>query len=514
MPRHPPYPHSDHARDRATWWLVFALVVAAGTAWVVAAPLFTGPDEVSQARRAAAVVRGELTGSRHDAGPPLLVDVTVPDLYGVPADDQWRCFLGPLVPGTPQEPMALVPAPCRGLHPTGERVTAATVQYRGQPAFYAFVGLGTLVSDGVPGAYAMRFLGLVAAAAFVASAAVSARQARDPALAGAALLLALTPAVVYLAASTNPSALEIATALSAWAAGMVLIDPTRAPDATVVRRFSVALLVLVVTRGLSPVFGAGLVGVLGALAGRTRVLALGRRRDVRLWGAACLVATGLSLAWLAHIQSAYPLPDRPGSGAVRALGWLPWYLRQSVGVFGTNDSALPPAVAGAWWLLVAALVGLGIAGSPRRVGAGALAVLGAGLALSVTAEGLSLPPIGFFWQGRYALPVLFGALVIATWRAGPLEASAAVRNTSRTVLVGAVTGVHLWAFVVVGSHHADRAGAASTRPTGQTGIATLVGRWAPPLPQAALLVLYVTAVFAVGVSLTTGPGRRPTASPR
>ena len=38
-------------------------------------------------------------------------------------------------------------------------------------------------------------------------------------------------------------------------------------------------------------------------------------------------------------------PPGKGTGWTTAFGYLPWYLRQAVGVFGTNDSALHPLVA-------------------------------------------------------------------------------------------------------------------------------------------------------------------------
>jgi hypothetical protein len=41
----------------------------------------------------------------------------------------------------------------------------------------------------------------------------------------------------------------------------------------------------------------------------------------------------------------------------------------------------------------------------------------------VGAEGYSLPPIGFFWQGRYALPILVGVPIVA----GHLVARAGAR---------------------------------------------------------------------------------------
>ncbi len=438
------------ATERAAWWLTAAATIAAGAVWAFATPLFTGPDEVSQARRAAAVARGELTGRQERPGPPLLLTVDVPPLYGEPAEENWLCHLGPLVAGAPQEPMALPSPPCPDLRapraePISGLVAAETVQYRGQPFFYGLAGLPTLVADGVVGAYGMRMVVVVLTAALVASAATTLVGSDRRDLAAVGLVACLTPGVLYLSASTNPSAVEIAAAISAWAAvGALATRRSGAgPDAgsgvvagaggdvgasedvdaetgRLVTRLGVALVVLTLCRGLGPGFAVAVVGGGGLIAGWGRTRELLGRTDVRWWSAAVAAALAASLAWLAHIGSAFPLPERVGSGAAQAVGWLPWYLRQSVGVFGTNDSALAPVAAAAWCVVALGVfatgsVGLWRQGTPtagRHAAVAALA-LGGGVVLNVTAEGLSIPPIGFFWQGRYALPLLLGGIVLS-----------------------------------------------------------------------------------------------------
>lgn len=475
--------------DYRTWRRVFGFTFVAAVAWILATPLMTGPDEVAQARRAAAVARGQIQGERIGTGPPLVLEVSVPELYGEPGDQQWRCFLGPLVPGTPQEPMTLAPADCPELPRGDTLVEVPTVQYRGQPFFYALSGLPTLVSTGPAGAYGMRLVGALVASALVASTAVTVRRAPWPPLAGLALLGALTPAVVYLAASTNPSAVEITAALCAWAAGTALATSAASDDRRLIARFGASLTVLVLTRGLSPVFAGVIGGTCFFLAGWPRVRFLLARRDVRIWGAVLAFAAALSVGWLAQLGRTHPLPDRPGSGWTTALGYLPWYLRQAVGVFGTNDSALTPTVTAlwvaAWIVIVAAALWALIRRDSRRARRPVLVTLGCivgGLAMQVSAEGLSLPPIGFFWQGRYALPLLFGALIVASV-SGPPQPTGPTRHrasTHRAAVAAGATGfvaVHCWAFVVVARHHGGGG-------QGSVGISDALLRpgWNPPLP--------------------------------
>ena len=60
--------------------------------------------------------------------------------------------------------MRLAPAACHGLDASSREVEVGTVQYRGQPFFYAVAGLPTLVDTGRTGAYLMRLGGLLPAA--------------------------------------------------------------------------------------------------------------------------------------------------------------------------------------------------------------------------------------------------------------------------------------------------------------------------------------------------------------
>jgi hypothetical protein len=501
---------------------VFGLVAAAGLVWAVATPLFTGPDEVSQARRAAAVARGQLTGRQERPDPALLLTVDVPGLYGRPAEDQWLCHLGPLVDGAPQEAMALPSPPCPDLGAAGPApVAAETVQYRGQPFFYALVGAPTLVDQGLAGAYAMRAVGVLVTAALVASAAVTLAGTRRPELAGLGLLGCLTPGVLYLSGSTNPSAVEIAAALSAWAAvgvlaGTDLSRPSRTTGAAgatggpgpasgpvdvdrLVRRLGTALVVLTLCRGLGPAFAAAVVLVGGLAAGAARSRALLGRSDLRWWAGAVAGATAASAAWLAHIGRTFPLPDRPGSGWADAFGWLPWYLRQSVGVFGTNDSAVSPAATVLWCLVVLGVTAVGAAAHLRarrpRTAALAVTTLAGGLALNVTAEGFSLPPIGFFWQGRYALPLLVGGVVLAAVSSpdaavSPQQGSAPWRMARGPWVPAAAVliTVHAQGFTVVARHHGSPAGAAAwvwvvAYTALITALAVTLGRRPPPPPS-------------------------------
>jgi hypothetical protein len=508
-----PVPQLPIQSERRSWWTLFVLWALMGVAWALATPPVTGPDEVEQARRAAAVARGELIGDRQPGVPPLVVDVRVPDTYGEASVDHWRCFLGPLVTGSPQEAMVLPPSTCPPISSSRELVTVQTVQYRGQPFFYAWVGLGTW-APGVSGMYLMRLLSIVAVAALLASASRALREAGRGGRASLALAVTVTPMVLYLAASTNPSGLETAAAITAWAAGLALADARVDISPRGVARFGVALAVLAAARGLGPLFAAAVLAGVATVAGWRRTAELGRRHEVWAWGGAVAVSVALSGAWLAHVQGHYELPDRPGTGWATALGYLPWYLRQAVGVFGTNDSALHPVVAGAWVAVAVGVIAAGLVRASPRARLVAGSALVAGLAIQVSAEGLSVPPIGFFWQGRYALPLLVGAVLAATaappargHEAGPAGRTASTGGILRGAAAVVLAGVHVVAFLTVLRHY-------TAEGPGSLGVAEALfdPRWHPPVAPLALLIVFSAATVATLVVLLRSAPVRPVGS--
>jgi hypothetical protein len=492
---------------RARWSATFALLLAIQAAWALATPLMTGPDESSHAVRAAAVARGQLAG---DHGPDLLgspnvfVRVRVPEAYGR-ADSAAVCFLGTSrtgrlggqAPGTAPE--------CSGLDGGDRQVTAATLQYRGQPLYYALVGWTSRLSPDATGMYLMRLATAAIVAAVLASAFASARLLPAPRLGAAAVGLTATPVVLSLGGSVNSSAVEVAAAVGLWAGAAAL---ARAPEVggRLVARTGLAAALLVSARGLGPVFALVVLAAMVPVAGRERLRALFARRDLRWWLGIAALSFVASATWLAWIQAEFPLAERPGSGIGHAVGLVPYFLQQTVTVFSVNDVELPWAAGLLWLVPVLALVT-----AAWRRGTGWARVLPVGVAvaavvLDVTAEGASLPPIGYFWQGRYVLPLLVGVPVLAAALADRDPQGATPRGDAAAsgrgsgvgwpavAAAAAAVALHAWAFLAAGRHFAsrgpDRLGWAD---------ALTDPRWQPPLlplPAWAALVLAAAAALA------------------
>ena len=145
----------------------------------------------------------------------------------------------------------------------------------------------------------MRFVSVLLAAALLASTFVTASEAQLPTFAGAGLLLAVTPTVLFLAGSVNPSGLEIAAAIAVWASGALFA--TRAAQGRfsnrLVDRLGIAAIALVIARPLGPLWLALAGVVLFIVARRRGVARLWSSMRCRWWLAGIVSATVLVLAW-------------------------------------------------------------------------------------------------------------------------------------------------------------------------------------------------------------------------
>lgn len=501
MPPPQPLPPSSSRRTsseagerRRAWLVTAALLTLAGAAWAFSTPLMSGADESDHAIRAAAVVRGQPVGgaTRELLGHPnVFIEVEVPEAYSE-ARVVSTCFIDPPDDNPDQTFQRAGEKECRSSMQGGFRtVTTTTLQYRGQPSYYAVVGLPTLIWPGAAGVTAMRVLSGAMTAALLAAALLTARSLPGSPLLPIAVLAGATPVCLWLSGQVNSGGFEIAAALLLWSSAVVLVR-AEVPTGRMVTGVGLSFTLLTICRGLSPAFGLGVLAVVALVSDRARLRSLTRRRDVRIWGSVGAVATLASVAWLAFIQLRYPLDARPGTGVASALGSWDWYLRQAVGVFGVNEIVLPLPAVMAWGAVVAVIVAVGLASASGRDRAvvGLFAV--GAFALNVTAEGLSFPPIGYYWQGRYVLPLLVGVAVLAAGArpSGGRQASRALRILHLRTLGVVLVVVQVWAFAFVGRYFAGRG-------RGDLGFldAWRDPVWSPPLlPAWAWTVLYALAI--------------------
>lgn len=482
----------DAGDDRRQWWAYFGALLAVTAAWALATPLMTGHDEDANAVRAAAVVRGQFVGrllppSETGLVENSVVEVDVPEAYDR-AGDVGECFLG--IPHERFPGIALPPpgrVDCPGIGDGDGTAVARTTQHRHPPAYHALVGLPTLLLRGTAGAYLMRLIGAALCSALLASAFVSVRQFPNSRLVAVAVFTVLTPEVVYLAATVNTAGPEAAASISLWVNGLALATSDGLADRSLVRRGGVALVVLVLSRPMGPAFAALALGVSALLAGRGRVVALARRTDVRGWAMAGAGGIVANLAWLAYIQRRWPIAPFEGTGAVEAVGRIGWWMRGVVGVFGSTDVIPPVALHLLYGLIALVVVTLGVRSARPRDALIVVALLVAGAGLLVSGEGLAFPQTGYWWQGRYVLPILIGGIITAS-----VVARGQPRVRWGPVALAALCAVHVAMLCYAARHYAVGYGGPANPVRYFTDPA-----WSPPTGPA---VLYVAA-FAVALAM-------------
>lgn len=398
---------------RGRWWATFVVAFALGASWALTVPPSGGPDEQAHLLKAVGVARGDLSTSITwvesglGSSPETKVD-TVAGYAGGVLYEQLACWSG-----VPDQPTSCAPP----LPDTmGEEMKSATYVGAYQPFYYAAVGWPTRVLPPSTGVYAARFMSVALNAALAASALASARQLGRMTLIGT--VLAITPAVAFMAATVNPQGPEILAATALWSTGLLLL---RNPDVgrRVVIRLGLAAVVLASARPTGTALTAMLLATLVVAAAEpTSLRQAWRRRSVR--ATAALVAAA-SVANLGHVLATdalnsvirTPLPAGSKPAHRLALEAAPDLLRDQVGLLSwhgrfTLDLAVPLVIA--WSAPAVALIGTALVMGPWRSRLTLLALVAGWVSMPVVAALLE-PEVG--WQGRYGLPLGVGLTILA-----------------------------------------------------------------------------------------------------
>jgi hypothetical protein len=381
--------------------------------------------------RATAVPRGQLIGERQGTGDQIVVGLRVPEGYA-----DWvrlQCYTV-----TTKDTPACAPAFKNSAHLT----KSFSDEYRAFPAYYAIVGTLSILSPGQLGFYLMRVLSALLCAAFLASAFAATRSFAHRSLVTAAVALAMTPQVFFLAGVINSNSIEIAIAICLWTSVLGLALGQDEPTSRDVTRAGVAAIALALTRGLSPGFVIVVLVAAALLASAERRRSLVQRTDVRPWGVGLAVAFAIAAGWIANLQERYPL-HRTGEGLAHALRVTPEVLRESVGepygpvggFLPTIHVWLPLYVYVIWALGTLGLVVLAFVASRTRARLVLLGVIAVALLLPIASDAFSVPPIGLPWIGRYGLPLLVGIPILAAAVYDERSAPRWISSAARALLV-------------------------------------------------------------------------------
>ena len=437
---------------RRTWWASFVLTSVLAGLWCLASPVYAGPDEPSHVIRAVALDHGQLTGS--ELSPRLkrqlregrqdYLMVRVPAYYGPTGKPTCFAYL------------SNVTAQCSVLARSVREVDGATYVARQPPAYYAAVGMASwLRQTGSSAIYVMRFLSVLIASAFAATAIMAVRRSRGSRVVAVGLAIAITPMVLFMSSVVNPSALEITASLVVWVCGLILVfNAPRRVDRRLVTAVGIAGCVLALARQLGPLWlGLVTLTILG-VSNEPALRNLARSNWVRLWAALIAASSVFQVAWgliekpldvsrsgrsLGHADAPEVLRTTLGATSVR--------YREMIGNFGWLDTASPAVTWALWTAVLAFLLFAAVVWVTRRQMLVVLGLLLAAIVVPVVIESLEFGSASYSWQGRYTLPIAVGIPILAAVTIGSTERGREI-VTGRVVLtIGVLLAVaHFFAF--------------------------------------------------------------------
>ena len=433
-------PHGKGARKREiTPALVLSSYVLLSLAWIVGNPPAGAPDEWSHYLRAVSLGDGQLVGRKPPGleGALVIVGATRPPFLDEQTYRNELAFVASTTrevklpagktPGwfrCGQQNDPFVPARCFNDAPPLDETKEwfnPTSAYQPFP-YLAMAAISRI--DASPdtldrlmrGGKALMSLALVAAGFFV----LWSPAARLVSLVGP--LVAMTPMVVFLASTLNPSGLEIMSAVAFSCAMLRLTrsdstDPSR--SCWVLAAVSGAVLSLSRTQG-----PAWVILILGLITmtdstGRFFRMAVKQQRYSRPAAVALLAAAVMNRVWEYSYGARLSFDPWPlATSLAQGIAQLPAVLREHVGVFNYLEVRMPLLAYGLWGALVVALLAVALLVGTRRQRMMLLITTAAALALPVFLVATTMRHTGFGLQGRYVLgfsvlaPMLAGEILV------------------------------------------------------------------------------------------------------
>lgn len=470
----------DPLLRRRRWRLSFALFFMLAGAWSLTAPLFSAPDEPAHVIKAAGAVRGQLVG-RASALPTvgvMRVPVGIASANEVPG-----CFAF----------KSDVSAACAPAVRNGYSIShAPTTANLYPPVYYLLIGWPSLLAPSAVSVYLMRTVNAALCAALIASAVRSAMSFRHPRPMLLAVALATTPMVVFLSGAVNPSAVEISSAICLWVSGALLVsEPVIAERGRVLNRIGIAAAMLASMRWFSPVFLGIIALTLAALASRSTLAGLVRDRRAWIWSSVVAASTLLTLGWTMVEGGSQQSTSQEGThialGTVLrgVIGRQDFNVRQMIGFFGWLDTPSPSLTYDLWFLLVGFLFIVALIYSRGRLRRVMVAMTLVTAILPIAIETKFFPAQGYFWQGRYTLPLAVGVVILAGLAVSRDSAAAAMLSRAPGPIITALSAAHGLAYLAFAQRFS----------VGKRGPLNFLSgpHWSPPVP---FLVLVPVALVA------------------
>jgi predicted membrane protein DUF2142 len=419
-------------------WLVFASYALLVAAWVVGNPPPGAADEWSHYLRAVSLGHGQLLGTysgREGAlaivgatRPPFLDEKTYQDELAILAQNTRKVRIpAGLTPGwfrCGQQTDPLVPAHCLmnalPLDQPGEWFNQ-TATYQPfpylLPAAISWVDVSPDNLDRL-----MRAGKAFVSLAFFAAAVFLLWNAESRLVSLVGLIVAITPMMVFLSATLNPSGLEIAAAL-AFAASLLRLVRDDAGRTLRWHWWALAAsgAALSLSRTQGPVWVVLLFGIVVTSRHPSAFLRLmvEERRRFRPAAIVVVVAIVLNRVWEYAYGPRLAFDPWPLSASVsEGFRQLPAVLREQVGVFNYLEVLMPRLAYGLWGVLGVALTTTALLVGSKWQRLHLIVSIGAALALPVVLVATTMRHTGFGLQGRYVLsfslvvPLLAGEILL------------------------------------------------------------------------------------------------------
>lgn len=366
--------------------------------------MFRGPDEIEHLLRGSGVALGE-----------VLPPDTPPEEPGVLRAD------GTLVQQT--KPVCttlrkeLDPSFCRPRSQNADgTVDAQSTATRYLPTYYVALAPAYLAGgDTYP--YLLRALSGLWCAIVLAWAWSLTALARKTLWGMTAMVVAMTPAVLFASIVVAPNGLQYAGALLLWSALMAMRRASGPSKSTALGAGAGGCL-LAVTHTTGPLWlGLVLATWLTFIGWRTGYSLLWRQGPTARVAVATVLVSALStVIWVWTFSTNAPGAGEPLVAETKAIGVIPntvlWVL-QTIGVMPYRFGILWPVVYVLWLLPLVVLVVSGFKAADGRARASMGVAVAASVAVPAAATVLTYEVMGFGWQGRYGLPLLFGIVLVA-----------------------------------------------------------------------------------------------------
>ncbi|MEP7204341.1 MAG: DUF2142 domain-containing protein [Ilumatobacteraceae bacterium] len=451
-----------------------ALLVVVVT-WTVGIPKFASPDETGHVFKAYGTAHGQLLGVPAPGFPNNLREFDGPDSLG---PTNLQCYNG----------QPDVPAGCAT--EISPQLISSAARY--PPWYYGLVGVPVAVVGQSESVFAYRLVSAALCVGLLTLAMCLVKRAMRADLV-ALQLVALTPMALFLMASVNPNAIEIAGFVAIWACLTRVFTDAQLPRRILILA-SLLSAAVVLMRPIAIVWMVGMVIIVLVASSAQRRRDLMTRRVV-LWSVGP-TAIALLASWAWALYARIEVKDERltnslslGAALRQSIDNWPRYLRQTIGVLGWLDTPLPSFVYALWIAAIVLVVLIHLRNASFRGVIALVLLIAAWLALPLIVNGFTNSRAGLTYQGRYSLPLFAGLVFLPMWND---KTTARTRNpqplligTALTLVVVAEVGA-FWQMVrrfSVGAH----------------GKILLTGRlpWSPSVTPTLLIGTNAAAMVAV-----------------